>query len=599
MVQQHQGRHKMATNGRALLAAAVAGSMVVGVAYWWKQHDDNAAGPRAGCSTVVVAASVEKSDLMDEAAKRYNASSRLADGHCYGIAIAPMTSGLAESRLAEGRWEPAWGPAPDAWSPAASTWLQLLRYDRSSSDRPNILPAEAPPVASTPIVLAMPDPMARALGWPDAKLGWADLLRLADDPAGWGAKGHPEWGAFKLGKTNPNISTTGLSATVGMFVAATGTSSDLTLETLKDPHVREFVAGVERSVAHYGDTALTFLTNLQTADDAGAALGYVGAVAVEEKSVVDYNNGNPTGDLQSDGRRDQPRVPLVAVYPREGTLNSDNPFAVLQAPWSEPGKKAGASDFLAFLREAAQQTMFTDAGFRSYQGHPGGAVTDSVYLREDIGVPLLTPPSPPVLSAVRATWAELRKKAHLLLVLDVSGSMGLTAGAGKTRLELAQAAALHGLAQLSDADEVGLWVFPSGGQVYWQYLAAEPVGPQRDEMNRRIQQLVPSGGTPLYAVTRKAVDEVGRTARMDTINAVVVMTDGMNENPEDNDLDGLIRQLADQAPEGGVRVFTIAYGADADVNTLKRISEASRAAAYDATDPLTIDTVFTNVLSNF
>ena len=53
------------------------------------------------------------------------------------------------------------------------------------------------------------------------------------------------------------------------------------------------------------------------------------------------------------------------------------------------------------------------------------------------------------------------------------------------------------------------------------------------------------------------------------------------------------------AAEGGVRVFTIAYGADADLASLERISEASRAAAYDATDPLTIDSVFTNVLSNF
>ena len=77
------------------------------------------------------------------------------------------------------------------------------------------------------------------------------------------------------------------------------------------------------------------------------------------------------------------------------------------------------------------------------------------------------------------------------------------------------------------------------------------------------------------------------------------MTDGKNENPDDTDLDGLIRQLSDQTSEGGVRVFTIAYGKDADLDTLRRISEASRAAVYDATDPSTIDTVFTNVLSNF
>ena len=586
----------MASNGKALVAAAIAGLMVVGVAYWWNRRDDN---PRPGCATVVVTASVEKADLMGEVAKRYNASDRHVNGSCYGITVSAMASGLAESRLAESSWDPAWGPAPDAWSPAASTWLQLLRQDRSSHDRPDILPAQAESVVATPIVLAMPEPMAKALGWPDAAIGWSDLLNLAKDPGGWASKGHPEWGRFKLGKTNPNVSTSGLSATVGMFVAATGTSSDLTLDTLKDPHVREFVAGVEQSVTHYGDTALTFLTNLQRADDAGTALGYVGAVAVEEKSVVDYNEGNPTGGLETKGRHGEPKVPLVAVYPKEGTLNSDNPFAVLHAPWSDAAKQAGAKDYLAFLREPAQQEMFTDAGFRSYDGRPGKAVSAGEYLREDIGVPILAPPSPPVLSSVRDAWGELRKKARILLVLDVSGSMGQSAGAGKTRLELAQAAAVKSLAQLSDADEVGLWVFPDQQQVYWQYLPVKPLGQQREELSNRIQQLIPSGGTPLYAVTRKASEALRKSASAETISAIVVMTDGRNEYPDDTDLDGLVRQLGDLAAEGGVRVFTIAYGADADLASLERISEASRAAAYDATDPLTIDSVFTNVLSNF
>ena len=226
-------------------------------------------------------------------------------------------------------------------------------------------------MVSTPVVLAMPEPMAKALGWPDNPIGWSDLLTLANAPGGWAAKGHPEWGAFKLGKTNPNVSTSGLSATIGAFVAATGTSSDLTLDTLKEPRVRNFVAGVEKSVAHYGDTALTFLANLQRADDAGAALGYVSAVAVEEKSVVDYNAGNPTGDLQTMGQHGKPKVPLVAIYPKEGTLNSDSPYAVLQAPWSDAGKQAGAGDFLAYLHEPAAQQMFTDAGIPQFRRHRG------------------------------------------------------------------------------------------------------------------------------------------------------------------------------------------------------------------------------------
>ena len=588
----------MSHNGKALLAAAAAGLVVIGGVHWWNGRDDTADAPRAGCTTVVVTASVEKAALMAEVANSYNASDRQVNGNCYGISVNATPSGVAESQLAEAGWDPAWGPAPDAWSPAASTWLQLLRHDRTSHDRPDILAADNESVVSTPIVLAMPEPKAKALGWPGAAIGWADLLELANNPGGWASKGHPEWGAFKLGKTNPNVSTSGLSATIGAFVAATGTSSDLTLDTLKEPRVREFVAGVEKSVAHYGDTALTFLTNLQRADDAGAALGYVSAVAVEEKSVVDYNTGNPTGDLHTAGQHGSPRVPLVAIYPKEGTLNSDSPFAVLQAPWSEAGKQAGAKDFLAYLREPAGQELFTDAGFRTYDGRPGKVVADSEYLADDVGV-VLSPPSPPVLSAVRAAWTELRKPARVLLVLDVSGSMAAWAGGGKTRLELAQAAAVNGLAQLSDTDQVGLWTFPGPELVYSQPLPLAPLGPQRQQMTNRIQQLIPSGGTPLYAVTRQAVEAVRAGAGADTINAIVVMTDGKNEYPGDNDVESLVRQLGDEALEGGVRVFTIAYGKDADLDAVKRISEASRAAAYDATDPLTINAVFTNVLTNF
>ena len=70
-------------------------------------------------------------------------------------------------------------------------------------------------------------------------------------------------------------------------------------------------------------------------------------MTVEEKSVVDYNNGNPTGDLEAAGGHGKPRVPLVAIYPKEGTLNSDNPFAVLQAPWSDQGRRAEAAALTA------------------------------------------------------------------------------------------------------------------------------------------------------------------------------------------------------------------------------------------------------------
>ncbi len=57
----------------------------------------------------------------------------------------------------------------------------------------------------TPLVLGMPRPMAEALGWPEAEIGWADILALAQIPEGWGAFGHPEWGDFRLGQDQPQL----------------------------------------------------------------------------------------------------------------------------------------------------------------------------------------------------------------------------------------------------------------------------------------------------------------------------------------------------------------------------------------------------------
>jgi Ca-activated chloride channel homolog len=567
-------------------------------------HDADPSGPRPGCTLLRVVASSEKASLLTSLAREYAASGREVDGQCYDVEVATMGSGSAEAALARGWDESLDGPAPDVWSPAASTWVGLLQEDLSSRDRPDIVPEHYPSIASTPLVLAMPRPMAQALGWPKKALGWSDLLTLANNPQGWASKGHPEWGSFKLGKTNPNISTSGLAATVGAFVAATGRSSDLTAKDLDDPRIRRFVADVERAVVHYGDTTLTYLSNLQRADDAGTALGYVSAVAVEEKSVIDYNSGNPTGNLATAGDHPEPKLPLAAIYPKEGTLFSDNPWVVLDAPWATDEKQAGARDFLEFLRTDESQERFTDAGFRTYEGKAGKLIKDDANLLEDGVTITLSPPAPSVLVGVRTTWGEVRKRARVLLLLDVSGSMAQPVSeAGATRLELAKRGILKALDQFAPTDEVGVWMFTTGlgsGEGLTQELVpVEPLAGRRSELVRAVRSLEPLNGTPLYASIRLAVDQMRSGFEADKINAVVVLTDGRNEYAGDNDLDGLIRELGGYATENPLRVFSIAYSSGADLDVLTDISEASQAAAYDATDPESIDKVMTAVISNF
>ena len=526
--------------------------------------DADQAADRAGCVSLSVAASSEKAALLSEIATAYNKAERSFDGKCANVKVFAKASGGAMEALAAGWDEGREGnPAPQVWSPASSSWVSLLRQRVSATDRGTLVPeGTIASIAQTPLVLAMPKPMAEALGWPGKPIGWSDVLGLTNDPRGWGAAGHPEWGAFRLGKTNPHFSTSGLNATVGAYFAATGRSSDLTEADLADPKVLQFVKGVESGVVHYGDTTLTFLSNLADADARGQGMAYISAVTVEEKSVYDYNQGNPTGDPKLVGKGTKPRVPLVAVYPKEGTLLSDNPFVVLTTASDE--QKAAAADLLTFLHAPAQQKRFTDAAFRSFEGKPGSVLSPTNGLLPEQEFALIDPPAAAV---------------------------------------MAKAAAAQSLDLFAADDEVGLWTFSTeragASKPYTERVPIGGVAVTRDQMRAAITSLAPDGGTALYATARAAQQHLLASADPDRINAVVLLTDGKNEYPKDNDLNSLIRDLDASSLENSVRVFTVAYGDKADLGVLDRISKSSRAAAYDARDPATIDKVLINVLSNF
>ena len=562
------------------------------------------AGPRTGCTELKVTASSEKAALLSGIAADYNRAGREVDGTCVDVTVTSKASGGATEALARGWNEQVDGPRPDVWSPASRSWSVLLQQRTAAQDKGDLVPADTPSIAQTPLVIAMPKPMAEALGWPGKDLGWADVLALTRDRQGWGGKGHAEWGQFKLGKTNPQFSTSGLNATIVAYFAATGRSSDLSARDVADPKVVAYVRAIEQSVVHYGDTTLTFLENLYQAAAAGRGLTYISAVTVEEKSVWDYNQGNPSGDPTTLGQRGKPRVPLVAVYPKEGTLVSDNPYVVLSAEWVDDAKKRAAADFLAFVTEPAQQKRFTDAAFRDATGKPGAALTTANGALPAKQLSLIDPPAPAVLDQVATSWEKLRKRARVLLVLDTSGSMGAgVPSGGGSKLDLAKKAALQAVTQLAPDDELGLWTFstpaPGDAKPYRELVPTGKVSAVLPAYQQKVKALEADGGTALYTTTRDAVGQVQDTFDRDRINAVVLLTDGKNEYPADNSLPKLLTDVGGEDTDTSVRVFPIAYGNAADLGILKQIAASSRAAAYDASDPASITNVLTAVLSNF
>jgi Ca-activated chloride channel family protein len=557
----------------------------------------------SGCREVPAHVSSEKLTLITALAEEFNATEPEVDGECFGISVYRTASGRGASLLADGWPESETSdPPPVLWSPASSAWGAVVNQ-RLAEQGLEPVAGDFERIMLTPLVLAMPQPMAEALGWPEADIGWADVLELSQDPDGWGSVGHPEWGQFKLGKTNPNFSTSGLSATIAIYSAATGSTAPLTLADVESPDVIEFVRGVENATVHYGDTTLTFLDNMLREDLRGRPLTYASAVAVEEVSVIAYNRGDPadTGEASS-----PPNVPLVAIYPEEGTLFSDNPAFVLEADWVDDIDRQAAEMFIDFVvNDPENQQRVLEFGFRP--GNPSVAIGEPITRANGLDPSQpeteLRVPEPEVLAALIDSWEENRKTARVLMLLDVSGSMADLGGNGFTKLDLAKQALLASLDEFKPDDEIGLWVFSTrlaGDDQDW--LEMVPVGPlsqNRDELESRVRGLLADGGTGLYDSTSAAVTATRESFDTTKINAVILLSDGVCDDYDDGcNIDPLLTQLSSNERDP-VRVFTVAYGSDADVDALRQIAESSQARAYQAIDPSQIGAVFQQVISNF
>jgi Ca-activated chloride channel family protein len=341
----------------------------------------------------------------------------------------------------------------------------------------------------------------------------------------------------------------------------------------------------------------------------------VSAAAVEEKSVIDYNTGNPDGILDPGEEARPPREPLVAIYPEEGTLYSNHPLFVLDADWVSAEEREAARLFVDFAGTAENQEKVLRYGFRP--ANPDVAVGDPI--TESNGVDPATPdtllevPEPAVLADLLDDWSVQRKSARVLLLVDVSGSMGDPGNpeTGETKLDLAKTAAVQALDLFKDDDEVGLWVFstelgPQADQDVLELQAPARVGDVREQLANQIRELAPVANTPLYDATEAAYDEAVEGYDPARINAVVVLSDGQNQDGDSNDdreqfetLLSSLRASSEGQVTTPVRVFPIAYGEDADLSTLRQIADATSAAAYDASDPTTIDRVLDAVVSNF
>lgn len=529
--------------------------------------------PAAGNPVILTVAygSEKKTWLEEQAAAFQAAGARTKSGRPIAVQPLAMGSGEAVQGIVSGTLK------PHVFSPASGLYISILNsaWAQKSGSAKAISPAGDALVLS-PIVVAMWKPMAEALGWPGKSIGWSDLLKINADPRGWGALGHAEWGRFKLGHTHPEFSSSGLQAVLAEAYAGARKTRGLTVADLEQKNTQELLTSIEQTIVHYGKSTGFFSDKMLARGPA-----YLSAAVLYENLVI-----------ESYGKSSGAPFPIVAVYPTEGTFWSDHPYAILDAPQVGAEERDAAEVFLKFLKQRPAQERALALGFRPADpAIPMGTPIDALH-GVDPKQPqtLLEVPDGAVIEKLLAVWQKAKKASDVILVFDKSGSMN-----GKPLAEAKQGAKAF-LATLHDRDDVSLIFFD--GNVYPAF-GPKRLGESKAEILSRIDALIADGKTALYDATAQAYDLArGRAEKAPTqIHAVVVMTDGRDEGSQ-LALSELTRRFAGSAEAAEVKIFTIAYGDQADPTVLAQIAEAAKGTTAKGNTATIVD-VFKDMAAFF
>jgi Ca-activated chloride channel homolog len=285
--------------------------------------------------------------------------------------------------------------------------------------------------------------------------------------------------------------------------------------------------------------------------------------------------------------------PLVAVYPKEGTFWSDHPVGIVQRSWVTPERQEGAKLYIDYLLSRPVQEKAVSYGFRpSLPEITLGAPFDLAH-GVDPKEPktVLEEPSAEILNATLRLWRLKKKASSITLVIDTSGSMN-----EDEKIQNAKAGALDFLNLLGDADTFSLIPFNSQIFATGKNMLLKDF---RTPIKESVEALYASGGTALYDAISLAYDQMMADQALNEkkIAAIIVLIDGEDTDSKMS-LADLIRKIKVDNETHTIRVFTIAYGHDANQDILKQIADATQAKSYAGT-PQNVRTVFKDISTFF
>ena len=515
----------------------------------------------------------EKEEWLVPLIEEFNDSKvQIESGAIIQVEATPMGSVEASRQILEGVIEPT------VWSPASSLVIPITNAEWRKVHNEDLV-TESDDLVLSPVVIAMWESMANALGYPEKQLGWGDIAELAIADEGWEAYGYPEWGDFKFGHTHPEFSNSGLVSIIAQAYSGAEKQRGLTVEDLEDETTQQLMADVQKSIIHYGSSTGFFANRLF---EKGPS--YLSAAVVYENLVIAQENKRLAGESFQN--------PVVAIYPKEGTFWSNHPYAILNASWVTDEEREAAEIFCDFLLAPEQQERALEVGFRPADVNISLRSPIDTNHGVDPSQPktILEVPSAEVILGIQNLWHNVKKPVDLLLVVDVSGSMeGDKIAAARTSLG-------QFIERLSDNDRLGILLFADEVGVM---SPLTELGPKRDEVSNRVGGIIESGNTSLYDSILYAYDLLEAEGDSDHIRAVVVLSDGV-DTWSDNPLYNVETRIMSDSEAGGnaIKLFTIGYGDDADDDILTKLAEGTGGQFYQSS-PQTINDIYAKIATFF
>jgi len=297
------------------------------------------AAPASGAGVEIgIAYGTEKKRWLDWAAEEF---AKTKEGRNIRINLIPLGSVEgAQAVLAGDERIHAWNPASALYK---DVFVQEWNFKHGKSP---ILREEA--LALTPMVFVVWAERYDAFLKKYQQLDFQTISDALRQPGGWdGIAGKPEWGLFKFSHAHPNQSSSGLMTLVLMGYEFSKKTQGLTLKDILNPDFQAWMLGIENAVSAKSNSTGNMMRDMVLRGPST----YDG-LFVYENVVIDYLKN-------AEGRWGSLRV----VYPRTNMWN-DNPYYVLDAPWSSKEQRKAAETFLDFLLTEPIQREALKHGFR-------------------------------------------------------------------------------------------------------------------------------------------------------------------------------------------------------------------------------------------